>query len=95
MHSDLLSAGRHVFRCPLPRPAPANASSPRSFAGVDTLAQCVAAVGNAARAAVAAISPEDRVRMQEAVRSTQSAAAEAAAAPASAAPRTSAQVRVC
>ena len=66
--------------------------TPPSFAGVDALAHCVAAIGNAARVAVAAISADDRVCMQEAVKCTQAAAAEAAAAPAVAAPRTSAQV---
>jgi hypothetical protein len=94
MYLDVFSTRRYFFWCSFPF-LPNNASKPLSvFAGVDALAHCVAAVGAAARAAVAAISPEDRACMQEAVKCSQTAAAEEASAPVVAAHRTSAQVRV-
>ena len=96
VYLDVFSTRRYFCRLLLPFSAQqSHASKPLSvFPGVDALAHCVAAVGAAARAAVAAISPEDRACMQEAVKCSQTAAAEEASAPVVAAHRTSAQVRV-
>jgi precorrin-3B methylase len=92
MSTSILSKDAFSYN-PSPPPKKVISMSSNTVPGIDALAHCVAAIGAAARAAVAAISAEDRVCMQEAVKSTQTAAAEAAAAPAAAAPRTSAQVR--
>jgi hypothetical protein len=84
---------KHTVSFPCPPLKKRISTSSNTIPGIDVLAHCVAAIGAAARTAVAALSPEDRACMQEAVKSTQTAAAEAAAAPAAAATRTSAQVR--